>query len=144
MKDFSKVTRCLHGISDTLIKEWLEKCKFSIFWNESTSEQWCRNYFKISDFKSVGYGTFCFMLKQDNPKKYEEFVREKEIIIVDDIISKIKNVDLDNYYDDKGYLKELPVDKNVLAVISPLGSGKTFQIKKLIEEHGKRRKFLLC
>ena len=39
-------------------------------------------------------------------------------------------MDLDNYHDEKGYLKELPADKNYLAVISPLWSGKTFQIKK--------------
>ena len=40
-------------------------------------------------------------------------------------------------------MKELPADKNFLAVISPLGSGKTFQIKNLIEEHGKKKKILL-
>ena len=40
-------------------------------------------------------------------------------------------------------MKELPVDKTFLAVISPLGSRKTFQIKKLIEEHGKEKKILL-
>ena len=30
-----------------------------------------------------------------------------------------------------------------LAVISPFGSGKTYQIKKLIEQHGKNTKILL-
>ena len=70
-------------------------------------------------------------------------MREKELIPVDDIISKIKNVDLDNYHDENGYLKKLPADKPFLAVISPLGSGKTYQIKKLIEQHGNNNKILL-
>ena len=45
MKDFSIVTRCLHGISETLIDEWLGMCKKSILWNEKTSGKWCRKYF---------------------------------------------------------------------------------------------------
>ena len=83
------------------------------------------------------------MLKQDNSKMYEEFIKEKEIIDVDDIISKIQHVDIDSHHDENGFLKELPADKPFLAVISPLGSGKTYQIKKLIEKHGITKKILL-
>ena len=129
MKDFSKVTFCIRCISETLIDEWLDKCKNSILWNEKTSNAWCRNFFKNIAFKSIGYGTFCNMLKQDNPKMYKEFIKEKDIINVDDIISKIENFDIDNYHDENGYLKELPADKNYFAVISPMSSGKTYQIK---------------
>ena len=63
MKDFSIVTRCLHGISETLIDEWLGMCKKSILWNEKTSDKWCRKYFKNADFKGVNYGTFCYLLE---------------------------------------------------------------------------------
>ena len=73
------------------------------------------------------------MLKQDNPKKYKEFIKEKDIINVDDIISKVEHIDIDNYHDENGYLKELPADKHFMAVISPMASGKTYQIKKLIQ-----------
>ena len=83
------------------------------------------------------------MLKQDNPKKCKEFIQEKEFRNVDDRISKIQHVDIDNYHDENGYLKELPSNKSFLAVISPLGSGKTYQIKKLIEQHGNNEKYWL-
>ena len=143
MKDFSKVTCCIHCISETLIDEWLELCKKSILWNEKTSNIWCRSFFNNVNFKSIGYGTFCNMLKQDNPKKYKEFIKEKDIINVDDIISKVQNVDINNYHDENGYLKELPADKNFLAIISPMSSGKTYQIKKLVEKHGTNKKILI-
>ena len=110
---------------------------------KKTSNSWCRNFFKNIEFKSVGYGTFCNMLKQDNPKMYKEFIQEKDIINVDDIISKVEHVDIDNYHDENGYLKELPVDKNFMAVISPMASGKTCQIKKLPEKHGTNKKILI-
>ena len=143
MSDFSKVTRCIHSISDTLIDEFLEKCKCSKLWKEQTSLEWCTNFFNNADFKSIGYGTFCYMLQKDDKKKFKEFIKEKEIIKVDDIISRIEHVDLDNYNDEKGYLKEIPNDKPFLAIQSPLGSGKTYQIKKLIEKHGVNKKIIL-
>ena len=61
----------------------------SVLWVEDTSEKWCRNLFNNVNFKSIGYGTFCNMLKQDNPKTYNEFIKGKDIINVDDIISKL-------------------------------------------------------
>ena len=107
MKDFSKVTCCIRCISETLIDEWLNKCKNSILWNEKTSNLWCRNFFKNIAFKSVGYGTFCNMLKQDNPKIYKEFIKEKDIINVDDIISKVEHIDIDNYHDENGFFERV-------------------------------------
>ena len=143
MTDFYKVTSCIHNISETLIDEWLEKCKQSIHWKEETSYDWCINFFHNSSYKSIGFGSFCHFLKTDNPKMYDEFLKEKDIIDVSDIISKIDRVDLDNHNDDKGYLKELPLNKDYMAIISPLGSGKTYQIKQLIEKQGNDKKILL-
>ena len=143
MNDFFKITCCLHNISEKLIDEWLEKCKLSSLWNEQTSYNWCTNFFYNSHYKGIGYGSFCHFLKTDNLTKYNEFIKEKEIINISDIISKIENVDLDNHNDNNGYLKELPSDKDFMAVISPLGSGKTFQIKNLIENEGKYKKILV-
>ena len=143
MNDFFKVTSCIHNISELLIDEWLEKCKLSILWNEETSYEWCKKFFFTSHYKGINLGSFCHFLKKDNPIKYEEFIKEKDIIDVSDIISKIENVDLDNHQDENGYLKTLPSNKDFMAVISPLGSGKTYQIKKLIENQGINKKILL-
>ena len=143
MSDFSKVTRCLHNISEYLIDEWLEKCKLSKFWNEATSPNWCVNFFNRSDYRGIGYGSFYHFLKMDNPKKYNEFLKEKDIINVRDIISKIENVDLDDHNDENGYLKDLPADKDFMAIMAPLGKGKTYQLKKLIEKQGHNKKILL-
>ena len=107
MKDFSKVTCCIRCISETLIDEWFDKCKNSILWNEKTSKSWCRNVFKDIAFKSVGYGTFCNMLKPHNPKMYKRFIKEKDIINVDDIISKVEHVDIDNYHDENGFFERV-------------------------------------
>ena len=74
MTDFYKVTSCIHNISETLIDEWLEKCKLSILWNEETWYDWCINFFHNSSYKSIGYGSFCHFLKIDNPKMYDEFI----------------------------------------------------------------------
>ena len=75
MSDFSKITRCLHNISGDLIDVWMEKCKLSILWNKDTSYGWCINFFNISNYKSVGLGSFYHYFKIDNPEKYNEFLK---------------------------------------------------------------------
>ena len=113
MGDFSKVTLCIRCISETLIDEWLEQCKKSILRNEKP---------QISGAETFQYRKFCNMLKQDNPKMCQEFIKKKDIINVDYITPKVEHDDIDNYHDEQGYLKELPADKHFMTVISTMTS----------------------
>ena len=143
MKDFAQVTMSLSCVSDTLIDEWLDLCRTSKLWNEQTSLKWCTNFYKTVNYKHHTINSFVYLLKEDNNAKFEEFRREKEIIDTKDITSSLQHVDLDNHHDERGYLKYLPYDKPFIAVQSPLGSGKTYQIKKLIEKCGNNKTILL-
>ena len=140
--DFFKVTATLTNISDILKDEWLKMCMLSKLWKKSTSLKWCSDYWESMYYKKYTIKTFYYFLKIDAPHIFKLLTNQKKIIDVSEIMSPLTQIDLDNYHDDKGMLKEF-TDNNFLVIKSPMGSGKTYQLREYIKMKGKNKKIII-
>jgi hypothetical protein len=150
--DFIKLTICLKNISIDLfdIYNKYNKLHYAGYDKKYTYDIF-HNIANKSYERKLTLKTFIYWLKLDNPNNQEEIKKiwDFDKIRINNEITELigelesEEYDIYDHYDkESGYMLPLPYDKNFMAVKSGLGSGKTYQIKKLIENYGKDKKIL--
>ncbi|MDB4769552.1 PriCT-2 domain-containing protein [bacterium] len=95
-----------------------------------------------SHFKTpVTIRSLFHMVKEDDPTWYAEYQNSRRLKDIKSVCpdTKLSGAELDNFTEirNERYLSTLPKDGNLL-IKSYLGTGKTFQIKKLLEKCGSK------